>query len=77
MYEYNHSFCPAERRSAWQNYFRDPEVPDHIYRRYTYTEVTIRSARQNTVIGDILVRIYPFIQPVRTPFCPAEHRSAG
>ena len=66
-------FCPAERRSAGQNAFRDPEVPDYIYRRYIYTEVTIHSARQNAVltgrtlfgtrrcqiiyIGDIYVRI--------------------
>ena len=52
-----HSFCR-------QNDFRDPEVPDYIYRRYICTDISIRSARQNAVL------------PSRTPFCPAERCSA-
>ena len=64
MYGYKHSFCPAERRSAGQNDFRDPEVPDYIYRRYICKDITIRSARQNDVLPGI------------TPFCPAERRFA-
>merc|ERR1711873_381860 len=77
-------FCPAERRSAGQNNFRDTEVPHYIYRRYIYgyyhsfCPAEHRSAGQNDFrdleVPDYIYRRY--IYGYYHSFCPAERHSA-